>query len=137
MARCIIEHGLPWRWRPRAVARLIRDTDTAVVVARELGQIIGFGAMKFRFGESKAHLLLLAVERDRRRDGIGSEMVAWFEKIARLGGVECIALEVRAASRGAHAFYEHLGFRTVENLPGYYEHREDALRMVLRLERTR
>ena len=90
MSRSVIEHGLPWRWRPQAIARLIRDHDTAVVIARERGRIVGFGAMKFRFAASEAHLLLLAVEPDRRRDGIGSELVAWFEKIARRGGVESI-----------------------------------------------
>lgn len=137
MARCAIEHGLPWRWRPQSVAHLIRDIDTTVIVAREHAQIVGFGAMKFRFSVSEAHLLLLAVEPQRRRDGIGSEMVAWFEKIARLGGIECIALEVRAVSLGAHAFYERLGFRTVERLLGYYEHREDALRMVWSLREGR
>lgn len=135
MARSVIEYGLPWRWRTMAIARLIRDDDTAVVVARERERIVGFGAMKFRFETSIAHLLLLAVEPDRRRDGIGSELVAWFEKIARRAGIDCIALEVRAGSLGSHAFYEQLGFHTVKHLPGYYEHREDAIRMVWKLRR--
>ena len=135
MARCVIEHGLPWRWRPPAIARLIRDADTSVIVAREHERITGFGAMKFQFGSTEAHLLLLAVDHSKRRNGLGTEMLAWFDRVARLGGVEFSEREVRAASVGAHAFYEHFGFRTVNRMRGYYEQREDALRMVRELAR--
>ena len=38
-------------------------------------------------------------------------------------------LEVRADNAGARAFYERLGYRRLALLPGYYQGREDALRL--------
>ena len=42
---------------------------------------------------------------------------------------------MRAQNSGGRAFYQALGFREVARLRGYYENREDALRMVADLRR--
>jgi len=36
---------------------------------------------------------------------------------------------VRAARLGARAFYERLGYRALGRIAGYYQGREDAIRM--------
>jgi ribosomal-protein-alanine N-acetyltransferase len=131
MSRCLIEQGLAWRWTPRVVADHIRDSETAVVVARADAEMVGFAIMGFRFLRREGHLLLLAVDAPLRRRGVGLALWRWLETVARRGGIARVELEVRNANSGARAFYHAVGFRDVARLGGYYEGREDALRMRL------
>ena len=62
MSRRWIEQGLTWRYRPHSIAGQIRDSETAVVVARAAGSVVGFAVMEFHFEAQRAHLVLLAVE---------------------------------------------------------------------------
>lgn len=133
LSRRLIEQGLVWRWTPSAIAARIRDSDTEVVVARRRHAILGFGVMQFRFSEREAHLLLFAVAPAHQRRGLGRALLAWLEKIARLGGISLIRLELRAKNDGAREFYRVLGYEEAGRLRGYYQQREDALRMVLNL----
>jgi ribosomal protein S18 acetylase RimI-like enzyme len=135
MSRRWIERGLGWRWRPARLAACMRDGDTEVLVAADGAALIGFAVMQFRFAEREADLLLLAVDPTRRRCGVARALVTWLEQVARLGGIESIALEVRANDVGARAFYRALGFRERARVRGYYQGREDALRLVRRLLR--
>ena len=89
--------------------------------------------MQFRFAEREAHLLLFAVVHSQRRRGLGRALLAWLEKIARLGGISLIRLELRANNDGARSFYRTLGYEDAGRLRGYYQSREDAVRMVLNL----
>lgn len=108
----------------------IRDSETAVVVARADDRMLGFGIMGFRFLQREAHLLLLAVEPAARRKRVGLALWRWLETIARRGGIATVVLEIREMNAGGRAFYHTLGFRTVARLQGYYDGREDALRML-------
>jgi ribosomal protein S18 acetylase RimI-like enzyme len=129
MSGQLIERELVRRWTARRVADALRDSETAGVVSRSAGGIIGFGLMIYDFPRREAHLLLLAVERAERRRGLGRALVEWLEKTARMGGVRRFQLEVRADDPGARAFYEELGYREVARLPGYYQGKLAALRM--------
>jgi len=128
MSRTLIEHGLPgWSWNPQRVERAIRARDTAVVVAPDWGAIAGFALMDF--GDDHAHLSLLAVLPSRQHRGIGSRLMAWLEESALVAGITTINLELRETNRAARDFYAALGFVESAYLPGYYQHRESALRM--------
>jgi ribosomal-protein-alanine N-acetyltransferase len=129
MSGQLIERGLTKRWTTRRVADALRDSETAGVVSRRGGAIIGFALMLHDFPHSDAHLLLLAVEPGERRRGIGRALVEWLEKTARRGGILRFQLEVRADDPAALAFYQRLGYREVARLPGYYQGRLDAVRM--------
>ncbi len=59
----------------------------------------------------------------------------WLEKIARLAGIARVRLELRADNEEARAFYESLGFRATERRRGYYDGRQDAIRMTRRIGR--
>jgi ribosomal-protein-alanine N-acetyltransferase len=137
MSRELIEHGLLWRWRPEAVLRLVRDSDTAVIVSREGGaRLLGFASMSFDWKRARSHLVLLAVRPCAQRRGMGRELVRWVELVARRGGITWIGLEVRASSTAAHRFYRSLGYHETGRIRGYYQGREDALTMASSL-RTR
>jgi len=128
MSRDLVEHGLDWAWTPRRVAASVRRRDALVVVARAAdGRVAGFAIM--RYGDDAAHLDLLGVRPDCRRQGLGRALVEWVEKPALVAGITAVFLEVRESEQGARAFYERLGYRTLARLASYYQGREAALRM--------
>jgi ribosomal-protein-alanine N-acetyltransferase len=130
-----IEHGLEWRWTRRRIEALLRDRDTLVLVARGGDRLLGFAVMEFSFASRSAHLVLLAVDPEERRQGIGRALLAWLDEIARRGGIEVLRLEVRARSADARRFYRALGWQERERVPGYYQGREDAVRLVRQLRK--
>jgi len=109
------------------VAASIRAADVNVLVARMQDDIAGFAIM--RYGDDDAHLDLLAVAPRYRRAGVGRQLLAWLEKCAVVAGIFSIGLEVRAGNDGAQLFYQRMGYRTTDQLPGYYQGIEAALRM--------
>lgn len=133
MSRDLIERGLSWRWRPERLLHLMRDPESTVLRARRDRDLCGFAAMTFDWQRALAHLLLLAVAPPERRTGLGTALVRWLEIVARRGGIGRVVLEVRADRHGAQRFYQRLGYRSVAVVPGYYEGREDAVRMAAAL----
>jgi len=127
MSRLEIEHGLNWRWTSGRVRRQIDAAETMVLVASVDGEIEGFAIMKF--GDTDAHLFLLAVDPKVRRCGIGRALFQWLQQSCETAGVSRIRLEVRATNLEAIAFYEHLGFARSGELANYYDGREAAVVM--------
>jgi ribosomal-protein-alanine N-acetyltransferase len=127
LSRLHIEHGLSWRWTPKRVRRHVKDSESMVLVASVNGEIGGFAIM--RFGDTEAHLFLLAVEPKMRRQGTGSAMVRWLEKSCMTAGIARIRLEVREGNRSAQEFYSRLGYSVLGSTTGYYDRRETAIIM--------
>jgi [ribosomal protein S18]-alanine N-acetyltransferase len=128
MSRDLIEDGLGWRYRTQSVRQLIADPETVTLVARGGVAVAGFGIMKF--GDERAHLVLLAVGPDYRRRGIARRVIQWLVESAATAGVASIHVELRARNTGAYAFYRAIGFAETLRLPGYYSGRETAIRML-------
>jgi [ribosomal protein S18]-alanine N-acetyltransferase len=133
MSRDMIEGGLTWAWTPARVMQFIANKDSSAVVIRRGGQIAAFALM--HFGDETAHLNLLAVAPDYRRQGLGRQLVEWLCASALEAGVLHINLELRATNMGAQTFYATLGFERHSVKQGYYQGRESALRMSRRLGR--
>jgi ribosomal-protein-alanine N-acetyltransferase len=133
MSRDLIETGLGWRYRTQALRQLIAHAETATLVARHGHTIAGFGIMKY--GDDRAHLVLLAVRPDARRRGIARRLVEWLVASAATAGVATVHVELRAGNAGAYALYRALGFEETLRVPAYYAGRETAVRM-LRLLRA-
>jgi ribosomal-protein-alanine N-acetyltransferase len=127
MSRVMIEYGLPWRWTAKRVEASIRAANVNVLVARTNGPIVGFAIM--RYGDDDAHLDLLAVAPAYRRSGVARQLLQWLEECALVAGTFKVELELRANNDGARLFYERMGYRSVAEIPGYYQGAEAALRM--------
>jgi len=128
MSRYLVEVGLRgWSWPPERVARAIRARDTNVVVAEVKSNLVGFAIMDF--GDSTAHLSLLAVKPSHQRCGIGRELMGWLEEAALVAGITSINLELRVNNFAARTFYRTLGYKEVSYIPGYYRGVETAVKM--------
>jgi [ribosomal protein S18]-alanine N-acetyltransferase len=132
MSRDLIEQGLTWSWTPGRVQHFITGAESSVIVARRERHLAAFAIM--HFGDDVAHLNLLAVAPEHRRQGLGSQLMDWLTTTAIEAGVFRINLEVRTQNDAARSFYERLGFAQLGVVQGYYQGREAALRMSRRLE---
>jgi len=127
MSRDFIEHGLGWRWTPPRVLAAIRAPDTNLAVACRSNRLAGFGLMQYR--EDEAHLILLAVEAACRRTGVATALLSWLEQCALTAGIGVVYLEARTCNFEARAFYRRIGYREIALVPGYYQGREDGVRI--------
>jgi ribosomal-protein-alanine N-acetyltransferase len=127
-SRDLIEAGLGWSYQPERMATLIDDPDTITLVARARGLPVGFASL--RFGDTRAHLILLAVEPRHQRHGVGRRLMNWLIESARVAGIASVHVELRMANAAAFAFYRSVGFSETIRIRGYYRGRETARRMI-------
>lgn len=119
MSRDRIEAGLSWRYTPARIAALIAEPEVAVVAACGEAGLLGFSVMQF--GDDRAHLVLLAVDRAVQRRGIGRRLVQWQLDSVRVAGIARITLELRADNEAGYSFYRHLGFEPTGRIADYYD----------------
>ena len=100
-------------------------------IAEEAGHVAGFCIVdwKMQAGRRIGHYITIDVEPERRRAGIGRQLMLAAE--AYLKGLGCvgITLEVGTQNAEALAFYTRLGYEAVGEIPGYYADGMDALVM--------
>jgi ribosomal protein S18 acetylase RimI-like enzyme len=128
MSRYLIEVGLRgWTWPPERVGKAVRARDTNVLVADVKRHVVGFAIMDF--GDTTAHLSLLAVKPTHQRCGIGRALMAWMEDAALAAGITSVSLELRSNNFPARTFYRMLGYKELSYIPGYYRGVETAVKM--------
>lgn len=74
-------------------------------------------------------VLSIGVHPRYRRRGIGTDLMAVAEDVARGLHTSEVRLEVNAKNPGALAFYRRLGYDVLEKLPHYYSWGDDAFAM--------
>ena len=131
LSRTEIEHGLPWRWTPPRVQRAVADARTNVCVAAQGEALLGFGIMVY--ADDTAHLSLLAVQPEARRQGVGTALLKWLEQVAGVAGIERVQLEARCGNAAALAFYRRHGYQQTSTVAGMYLGVEDGVRLHKRL----
>lgn len=107
-------------------------------VAEQDGRVPGFvvGFVIGRLVADQFEILNLAVEKDFRRKGIGTQLVNCILGDAGGAGARQVFLEVRASNESARALYEQLGFCACGRRPDYYRDPvEDALLLVWHKDR--
>ncbi len=127
LSRTEIEFGLPWRWTPPRVQRAVADARTNVCVAVQGDALLGFGIMVY--ADDTAHLSLLAVSPEARRQGTGTALLQWLEQVARVAGIARVQLEARHDNTSALAFYRHHGYAQTGRVPGMYLGVADGVRL--------
>jgi len=118
----------PTPWPISAFERELRIPFARLhLVERPLdGQLQGF--IDYWVVGEELHLLVLAVDPNRRRRGHAAALVRRAEGDARLRGATYALLEVRQGNEAARLLYEQLGYAHVGVKRGYYsDNGEDAL----------
>ncbi len=89
------------------------------------------GYIVFWLIEGEVHIMSVAVRRDLRRLGIGTEVINLALAKAKEIGGRYVFLEVREHNQAGIGLYRKMGFRVVYKRKGYYtDTKEDALIMV-------
>jgi [ribosomal protein S18]-alanine N-acetyltransferase len=98
------------------------------LVADSGGKVAGFAVASWLRQEAMAEVEGLFVERDCRRQGVGSALIAACMAWAAKAGASKVRLEVRASNSAAHALYRRYGFSPAGVRRAYYSAPvEDAL----------
>jgi len=120
-------------WTEGMFRSQIRFKDHAInIVLVDGGALIGYAAAWIVYDE--IHLLSIAVEPEKRRQGLGREMLESLMATGKAGGGERVILEVREGNGAARSFYRAFGFCEVGKRRGYYSDTgEDAVIMECRL----
>jgi ribosomal-protein-alanine N-acetyltransferase len=121
------------QWTRRDYQQILLATPSGLLrryglVALSGARLTGFAAASWLRQEAAAEVEGLMVERDHRRQGIGTSLIAACMAWAASTGASAIRLEVRASNLAALALYRRLGFSTAGVRRAYYSAPvEDAL----------
>jgi GNAT superfamily N-acetyltransferase len=106
-----------------AYERDVRQLPTFAV--RELEEIVAFLTLRLH-NDWSAEILVMAVRRDRQRQGHGRRLVEAAEEHLRKRGVEYLQVKTLGPSRPSRGyeatrrFYEACGFRPLEEIEGLW-----------------
>ncbi len=103
------------------------------LVAEEKEYVVGYVMFWLKY-ENQGHIISLAVDKNYRRRGYASNLLARAIGILFLI-TDTIYLEVRASNKGALEFYKQFNFKEDRVVPNYYESGEDAVVLYLKSQR--
>lgn len=117
-------------WRREMFSSSMAVGNVRFFTAEEEGAIVGYLLLMEIAPEGE--ILNLAVDPDRRRQGIGDRLMAAALGYARDREIETLFLEVRESNLAAQSLYRKAGFRAVGRRKRYYRNpTEDAILMML------
>lgn len=129
------ESSFPTPWTYWIFFQELISPQRFYLVAELGGEVIGYAGMSWLLDEG--HITTLAVDREHRRQGIGSMLLEKLIDRARSLGLRYLTLEVRESNIPAQKLYHKYGF-VVEGKRHryYYNPREDAVIMTLYFRAT-
>ena len=107
----------------------LNHPSTIARVAEVAGRIIGFVLGRIE-DEARAHVLTLDVVPCERRSKVGTILMNVLHDELKKHRIAVSVLEVSTVNLAAQRLYEKLDYKYLEILPGYYNGRLDAYRMV-------
>ena len=99
------------------LGRLLRDDDHAVFVAENLGLVVGWVHVFEKHlleSDPEAEVGGLVVDENHRGTGAGKLLMQRAEEWSRARGLKSVYLRSNVIRKGAHAFYEELGYHVVK-----------------------
>ena len=104
------------------------------LVAEEDDYVIGYVMFWIKY-ENQGHIISIAVDKNYRHLGAGTELLVKAISILALLPIDAIYLEVKETNTEAVRFYERFNFIKDRVVPGYYENGDGAIIMYLPLNR--
>lgn len=122
--------SLQERYAPEWLAEHAHVRHGTFLVARDVptNTVVGFALAEK--GDGEGHLLALAVDQQRRGQGIGRALLADVRERMRREGARALKLDVRWDDPAARQFYARAGFTPSGIHAGVYSDGSDALEMV-------
>ena len=117
----------------RSFRHAITSSGSALFVAMQEGELLGYALLHLRQGTRLARLYSLAVSPEARGLGIGKLLIQACEKKAIKQGKMLLRLEVSDVNHNAIALYQKMGYKEFGHYDAYYEDQTDAIRMQKRL----
>lgn len=114
-------------WNEKILQDEFKNENSEYFVLIEEGEIIGFGGLWFNFDE--AHVMNIAIKRDKRKKGFGTILLKFLIKIAKERNKGCITLEVREGNLAAINLYRKMDFNEMGRRKRYYNGQFDAIIM--------
>jgi ribosomal-protein-alanine N-acetyltransferase len=125
----IVQEAISPAWTHGALLGEIYKEDSYFIVADEDLHIVGFAVM--RQVDEDGELLQIAVNKTKRRSGIGDLLINAVLKQAKERAYNSVFLEVRINNNTAINLYKKHGFNIIRTRKNYYnEPIEDAYIMV-------
>lgn len=118
-------------WKRPQIADELARPDSVFLVSEAADGIEGHGV--FRKELREAHILTLAVRRDRQRRGVGRALLEGLVLEAERLGLDKMTLEVAATNAPALGLYRSRGFVEVGRRKGFYDPLTEAVLMDLAL----
>lgn len=84
----------------------------------------------------RGYIAMLVVRHDRRKHGLGSNLVIAAIKAMLASGCHEVTLEAEVSNAAALRLYQNLGFIRDKRLEKYYLNGNDAFRLKLKLQST-
>ncbi len=106
----------------------IYNLGAGFLVAQENNRVVGYIIFWIKY-EDEGHIISIAVDKNHRRNEVGSKMVETCLETFKKFDVKVIKLEVRVGNKGARKFYSKMGFKEDKIVADYYEDLEDAVIM--------
>jgi ribosomal protein S18 acetylase RimI-like enzyme len=116
------------RMSRRSLRHFLFTLSATVVVAEQLGQIVGCAVVLFRPNSMIARLYSIAVLPRRAGRGIGPALLAASEQAALARRRRTLRLEVHERNHRAIALYRKAGYEQFGRLEKYYADKGNALR---------
>lgn len=110
------------------------EMGVGFLVAEEDGYVIGYVIFWIKY-ENQGHIISIAVDKNYRRTGAGTQLLVKAISILSLLNISAIYLEVNENNHGAVEFYKTFNFKIDRVVPGYYEDGDGAIIMYIPLDR--
>ena len=110
------------------------EMGVGFLVAEENGYVIGYVIFWIKY-ENQCHIISIAVDKNYRRLGCGTQLLVKAISILSLLNLDTIYLEVNENNVGAVEFYKQFSFRVDRVVPGYYENGDGAIVLYLPLDK--
>lgn len=121
----IAHESLPEQYSPNLFNTFYETFPKGFLIAQKYQKIVGF-LVGIKIDESNAKILMLAISKEYRRQGIGSALINKFLKEMYSNKIKIINLEVRTNNKIAIDFYKKFGFKIDEKIKEFYNFKEDA-----------
>jgi [ribosomal protein S18]-alanine N-acetyltransferase len=121
-------------WTAAQCLSILAMPGSRLLIARQETQTVGFALSRWVIDEEE--LLLIGVDPNCRRAGVGRNLINALLNNAKLSAHASIFLEVRNGNP-AQNFYHEMGFRPIGRRPGYYKgndgSRHDSITMQMNM----